>query len=69
MKAGSGNYEYTCGINDNLSCVHLPIYVADLLLSAIWKFIIIIIITSIDARLWRASLLWRVVDGISAKVL
>ena len=25
--------------------------------------------TSIDARLWRASLLWRVVDGVSAKVL
>ena len=27
------------------------------------------IYTSIDARLWRASLLWRVVDGVSAKVL
>ena len=26
-------------------------------------------ITSIDARLRRASLLWRVVDGVSAKVL
>ena len=25
--------------------------------------------TSIDARLRRASLLWRVVDGVSAKVL
>ena len=25
--------------------------------------------TSIDARLWRASLLWRVVDGVLAKVL
>ena len=25
--------------------------------------------TSIDARLWRASLLWRTVDGISVKAL
>ena len=25
--------------------------------------------TSIDARLWRASLLWGVVDGVSTKVL
>ena len=25
--------------------------------------------TSIDARLWRASLLWRIVDGASAKAL
>ena len=31
--------------------------------------IIIIIITSIEARLWQASLLWRVVEGVSAKVL
>ena len=26
-------------------------------------------ITSMEARLWRASLLWRVVDGVSAKAL
>ena len=25
--------------------------------------------TSIDARLWRASLLWRIVNGVLAKVL
>ena len=32
-------------------------------------YIYIYIYTSIDARLWSASLLWRVVDGVSAKVL
>ena len=31
--------------------------------------LLFIYIDSRDARLWRASLLWRVVDGVSAKVL
>ena len=42
-------------------------------LSTLWQckpvYICIIYTTSIDARLWRAPLLWRVVDGVLAKVL
>ena len=47
----------------------LYVYIYAYMYIYIHIYIYIYIYTSIDARLRRASLLWRVVDGVSAKVL